>query len=146
MSNPVQIAFDLDMNKLQKVYSLQTGKNYTNAYYDIRKFMTSKGYEHRQGSVYHSIVEKTRLNVVRDIHEFQENNKWFSECVNKIDYASLEQQHDLLPDIKQNANVLVECEIEKDPTKLGEEVFKKMRGNSKNELKLDIKKDWNMER
>lgn len=108
--------------------------------------MTSKGYEHRQGSVYHSIVEKTRLNVVRDIHELQENNKWFSECVNKIDYASLEQQHDLLPDIKQNANVLVECEIEKDPTKLGEEVFKKMMGNSKNELKLDIKKDWNMER
>ena len=121
MSNPVQIAFDLDMNKLQKVYSLQTGKNYTNAYYDIRKFMTSKGYEHRQGSVYHSIVDK-------------------------IDYASLEQQHDLLPDIKQNANVLVECEIEKDPTKLGEEVFEKMMGNSKNELKLDIKKDWNMER
>lgn len=52
----------------------------------------------------------------------------------------------MLPDIKQNANVLVECKIEKDPTKLGEEVFEKMMGNSKNELKLDIKKDWNMER
>ena len=54
MSRRVQIAFDLDTNKLKDVYTKATGKTYTSAYKDIEKFMISKGYEHRQGSVYHS--------------------------------------------------------------------------------------------
>lgn len=56
MSKRVQIAFDLDTNKLKDVYTKATGKTYTSAYKDIENFMISNEYEHRQGSVYHSLV------------------------------------------------------------------------------------------
>lgn len=74
MSKRVQIAFDLDTNKLKDVYTKATGKTYTSAYKDIENFMISNEYEHRQGSVYHSLENKTRIEVVRDIKLFQKEN------------------------------------------------------------------------
>ena len=44
MSKRVQIAFDLDTNKLKDVYTKATGKTYTSAYKDIgpmSRFSTS---------------------------------------------------------------------------------------------------------
>lgn len=58
MSRRVQIAFDLDTNKLKDVYTKATGKTYTSAYKDIEKFMISKGYEHSR--VVFTIRQKRR--------------------------------------------------------------------------------------
>jgi len=49
------IHFDLNINKLKKYYP---NKNYTNAYEDIRKFLTNNGFEHIQGSGY---ISKEKL-------------------------------------------------------------------------------------
>jgi virulence-associated protein VapD len=43
------ITFDLDTTKLKTLYH---GKNYNNAYYDIRSTLSRRGFENIQGSVY----------------------------------------------------------------------------------------------
>lgn len=68
IKKPVQLAFDLSTEQLEKIYSVQTGKSYTNAYNDIRKFLEKRGYKHRQGSVYHSAVEKSHGDVITDLN------------------------------------------------------------------------------
>ena len=126
MSKRVQIAFDLDTNKLKEVYTRMTQNSYTNAYKDIQKYMLSKGYEHRQGSVYHSIKSKTRLRVVRDIKDFQKENAWFQECVNKLDYGLLEEVHDLLPEVKKDLKPIKDKSLEQNPLEKGEAVMQDM--------------------
>lgn len=126
MSRRVQIAFDLDTNKLKNVYTKETGKTYTSAYKDIEKFMISKGYKHRQGSVYHSIKNKTRLRVVRDIKLFQNENLWFQECINRLDYGELNDVHDLLPEVEDGKQPRNEKNLEINPKEKGEEYLQKM--------------------
>ena len=126
MSRRVQIAFDLDTNKLKDVYTKATGKTYTSAYKDIENFMISKGYEHRQGSVYHSIKNKTRLRVVRDIKLFQKENLWFQECINRLDYGELNKVHDLLPEIKDGKQLRNEKNVEINPLEKGQENLQNM--------------------
>lgn len=126
MSKRVQIAFDLDTNKLKDLYTKSTGKTFTGAYKDIENYMISKGYEHRQGSVYHSIEKKTRLRVVRDIKKFQKENIWFQDCINKLDYGELNNVHDLLPEVKNETPIRKDKSVEKDSIREGEDVLQKM--------------------
>jgi len=46
--------FDLNIKKLKEHYP---NSNYTEAYNDIKKFLTNNGFEHRQGSGYISKEE-----------------------------------------------------------------------------------------
>lgn len=126
MSRRVQITFDLDTNKLKDVYTKATGKTYTSAYKDIEKFMISKGYEHRQGSVYHSTEKKTRLEVVRDIKGLQKGNVWFQDCINRLDYGELNNVHDLLPEIRNEMQLRSEKSVEINPLEKGQENLQNM--------------------
>ena len=126
MSKRVQIAFDLDTNKLKDVYTKATGKTYTSAYKDIENFMISNEYEHRQGSVYHSLENKTRIEVVRDIKLFQKENLWFQECINRLDYGELNKVHDLLPEIKDGKQLRNEKNVEINPLEKGQENLQNM--------------------
>ena len=110
MSKRVQIAFDLDTNKLKDVYTKATGKTYTSAYKDIENFMISNEYEHRQGSVYHSL----------------ENNLWFQECINRLDYGELNKVHDLLPEVKDGEQRRNEKNVEINPLEKGQENLQNM--------------------
>ena len=55
-----QITFDLCQEALKKYYP----HSLTQAYYDIRRFMESHGFEHRQSSAYVSLDKMTTLDVV----------------------------------------------------------------------------------
>lgn len=55
-----QITFDLCQEALKKYYP----NSLTQAYYDIRRFMESHGFEHRQSSAYVSLDKMTTLDVV----------------------------------------------------------------------------------
>lgn len=121
----IQLAFDLDTNKLKDVYTSMTGKEYTRAYYEIRAFLKVRGYEHKQGSVYHSIEPKTRFSLLLDIKLLQRKMPWFAQCVTKLDYGELQKLHDLLPELKKQINRKQAEEMEKELSLFeGKELFK----------------------
>ena len=88
--------------------------------------MISKGYEHRQGSVYHSTEKKTRLEVVRDIKGLQKGNVWFQDCINRLDYGELNNVHDLLPEIRNEMQLRSEKSVEINPLEKGQENLQNM--------------------
>ena len=85
-----QIAFDLCQESLKKYYPL----SYTQAYYEIRRFMKNHGFEHRQSSVYVSLQKLP----------------WLSRCVNEIDAANIGVQHSLKK-VLENASRPLSIEV-----------------------------------
>ncbi len=92
----VSVYFDLDVKALKNIYEPASGHDYTNAYHEIRSFMEKEGYEHEQGSVYHSVGEKDRSEVIRTIQGLQDEKSWLKECVKKMSYARISEEHDLM--------------------------------------------------
>lgn len=92
----VSVYFDLDVKALKNIYEPASGHDYTNAYHEIRSFMEKEGYEHEQGSVYHSVGEKHRSEVIRTIQGLQDEKSWLKECVKKMSYARISEEHDLM--------------------------------------------------
>lgn len=91
----VSIYFDLDVQALKNIYEPGSGRDYTNAYHEIRSFMKKEGYEHEQGSVYHSVSEKDRSDVIRTVKALQDEKSWLKECVKKMSYARISEEHDI---------------------------------------------------
>lgn len=139
----IQIAFDMDTKKLKDIYSSQSGKDYTNAYSEIRSTMTNMGYEHAQGSVYHSLEAKSRMDVLTDTKQLMKELPWFGECVNKLDYGQLPVIHDLMPEVKEQKEQTLAYKMEKDMPD-GDEVLKQMFKESSRPKKKD--RFWNKER
>lgn len=134
----IQLAFDLDTNKLKEVYSTQTGKNYNNAYNVIRRFLEKREYQHCQGTVYHSNIGKTRADIITDLKLLQEENSWFGQCVNKIDYGEISELHDLLPEINNRAKEIQTKELKQSPEQIGEKFLQNIFDND-NSLSVDYK-------
>ena len=80
-----QISFDLRQESLKRYYP----QNPTQAYHDIRRFMESHGFEHRQSSVYVSLDKLTTLDVVSLTEQLAMALPWLSRCVNEIDVANI---------------------------------------------------------
>lgn len=91
----VSVYFDLDVQALKNIYEPASGHDYTNAYHEIRSFMKKEGYEHEQGSVYHSVSEKDRSDVIRTVKALQDEKSWLKECVKKMSYARISEEHDI---------------------------------------------------
>lgn len=105
-----QIAFDLCQESLKRSYP----QSYTQAYYDIRRFMKDHGFEHRQSSVYVSLDRLTTLDVIRLMEQLAAEFPWLSRCVNKIDVADIGAQHSLKK-VLENASRPLSVEREKFP-------------------------------
>ncbi|MCI8364227.1 MAG: hypothetical protein HFG34_04695 [Eubacterium sp.] len=120
----VSVYFDLDVQSLKDIYEPLSGNHYTNAYYEIRSFMEKQGYEHEQGSVYHSAGEKNKADVIRTIKGLQEEKPWMKDCVNKMSYARISEEHDLTG-ILQDVEELARNGLGKEPGL--EDIFKKQR-------------------
>ena len=105
-----QIAFDLCQESLKRSYP----QSYTQAYYDIRRFMKDHGFEHRQSSVYVSQNRLTTLDVVSLMEQLAAEFPWLSRCVNKIDVADIGAQHSLKK-VLENASRPLSVEREKFP-------------------------------
>ena len=101
-----QIAFDLCQESLKKYYPL----SYTQAYYEIRRFMKNHGFEHRQSSVYVSLQKLTTLDVVDLMEQMATELPWLSRCVNEIDAANIGVQHSLKK-VLENASRPLSIEV-----------------------------------
>lgn len=102
-----QISFDLRQESLKQYYP----QNPTQAYYDIRRFMESHGFEHRQSSVYVSLDKLTTLDVVNLTEQLAMALPWLSRCVNEIDVANIGVQHSLKK-VLENASRPLSVELE----------------------------------
>ena len=105
-----QISFDLRQESLKRYYP----QNPTQAYHDIRRFMESHGFEHRQSSVYVSLDKLTTLDVVSLTEQLAMALPWLSRCVNEIDVANIGVQHSLKK-VLENASRSVPMELEAVP-------------------------------
>ena len=105
-----QISFDLRQESLKRYYP----QNPTQAYHDIRRFMESHGFEHRQSSVYVSLDKLTTLDVVSLTKQLAVALPWLSRCVNEIDVANIGAQHSLKK-VLENAARPLSLELEKFP-------------------------------
>lgn len=102
-----QISFDLRQESLKRYYP----QNPTQAYHDIRRFMESHGFEHRQSSVYVSLDKLTTLDVVSLTEQLAVALPWLSRCVNEIDVANIGVQHSLKK-VLENASRSLSVELE----------------------------------
>jgi len=102
-----QITFDLCQEALKKYYP----HSLTQAYYDIRRFMESHGFEHRQSSAYVSLDKMTTLDVVSLAEQLAMALPWLSRCVNEIDVANIGVQHSLKK-VLENASRPLSVELE----------------------------------
>lgn len=100
------INFDLDTRKLKTLYP---GGDYHAAYYDLRRFFASHGFEHRQGSGYLSQAKLTSADIYDLMDDLSQAFPWLGSCTNKIDVTNISQQHDLLELLRPSAPDLAEA-------------------------------------
>lgn len=86
------INFDLDTKALKKYYP---GKNYRHAYTDIKKFMESEGFLHRQWSGYNSKEKLSMQDIQMITKKLSKTFPWLKKCVNRFDVTDIGEQHDL---------------------------------------------------
>jgi len=92
--------FDLNTKKLKEYYP---NKNYTEAYNDIKKFLTNNGFSHRQGSGYISKKEMSTAKVTKIIEKLNINCSWLYTCCKTLDYYDVGKEHSGL-EILENLN------------------------------------------
>lgn len=139
----VSVYFDLDVKALKNIYEPASGHDYTNAYHEIRSFMEKEGYEHEQGSVYHSVGEKDRSEVIRTIQGLQDEKSWLKECVKKMSYARISEEHDLMG-VLQDMGELSRNGMERVPDL--KDIFDKQRKESQTPTKNRKHKRINLDR
>jgi len=105
------IHFDLDINKLKEHYP---NKNYTNAYEDIRKFLTNNGFEHKKDSDYISKEKIKPYEVEYIIQDLTKQYTWLKACCKKFESFIYrpEDRLDLLKTINETiTSPIIEKEI-----------------------------------
>lgn len=103
------INFDLDTKKLKKFYSNNL-LGYRKAYKDIKKFMESNGFEHRQWSGYISKENLSNYELAFIVAKLSNEFPWLKKCVNKFDVTNIAAQYDLT-DIIDKPNKILEKTI-----------------------------------
>ncbi|HEX8121449.1 MAG TPA: hypothetical protein VF549_09315 [Solirubrobacteraceae bacterium] len=86
------IAFDLDLNLLKEHYP---GNTHTQGYYDIRKFLETKGFGHQQGSVYFGDENVDAVHTVVTVQQMAAAYPWLPMCVKDIRMLRIEENNDL---------------------------------------------------
>lgn len=74
------ISFDLEQKALDKYYS----KSRRNAYRELGNFLYQNGYEHKEGSVYHSIKNQKPIEFFNMIEELNKQLPWVKDCVKEM--------------------------------------------------------------
>ncbi len=93
------IVFDLDTQMLQQLYS---SSSWNNAYADIRSFLTSRGFEWRQGSTYFGDDTVDAVKCVTVIQKLSRKYPWFEPAVRDIRMLRIEDNNDLMPALKED--------------------------------------------
>ena len=72
------IHFDMDTKALEKYYPKESWRM---AYDDVRGFLEQRGFEHEQGSGYHSVKPMTQAEAVDVLEEMINEYPWLNKCV-----------------------------------------------------------------
>jgi len=90
------IAFDLDTDILAQTYG---SPSHNNAYADIRRFLTDRGFTWQQGSVYFGDPARgvDAVRCVLTVQELSRQYEWFSASVRDIRMLRIEDNNDLRP-------------------------------------------------
>lgn len=97
--------FDLDTHRLKEYYS---GKNYRQAYGDLRRFFKHHQFSHRQGSGYISDTKLATADIYDLMDELSQTLPWMGVCVNKIDVTNIGRQHDLTELLKPAEDIEID--------------------------------------
>ena len=90
------IIFDLDTESLKNAYP---NASYTNAYTDIRGFLTARGFHWVQGSGYFGDDTVDAVRCVLTVQKLSRKYPWFKASVRDIRMLRIEENNDLLPTI-----------------------------------------------
>ena len=90
------LAFDLDTTVLQQAYP---GPSWNNAYGDIRKTLTSLGFDWQQGNVYFGGPQITAVQCVLASQKLSATYAWFKPSVRDFRMLRIEEMNDLGPAI-----------------------------------------------
>lgn len=91
------INFDLDTNQLKYIYSNSSGKDYTNAYKELKAFFKKEDFEWRQRSCYISNNELSIVDVASLVKKVRKTFPWLVPCTKKLDVTNIGRQFDLTP-------------------------------------------------
>ena len=93
------ITFDMDTESLRETYP---NSSYTNAYTDIRNYLTSRGFEWKQGSVYFGDDTVDAVKCVRIVDKLSRKFPWFKSSVRDIRMLRIEENNDLMPVVQDD--------------------------------------------
>jgi virulence-associated protein VapD len=87
------IVFDFDTNTLEQTYP---NISWRNAYTDVRQYLTSRGFEWKQGSTYFGDDTVDAVRCVRIVQLLSKKFEWFKPSVKDIRMLRIEENNDLL--------------------------------------------------
>ncbi|MCU6762999.1 Uncharacterised protein [uncultured Roseburia sp.] len=86
------INFDLDTIALQIYYPKS---DWHNAYYDVRAYFERNGFEHIQGSGYHSHKAMSEAKAMTVIYQMTKEFPWLNECVGICTISDVPELYDI---------------------------------------------------
>ena len=86
------INFDLDTNALKIYY---TEGDWRNAYHDVRNFFKKNGFEHIQGSGYHTLMPMSEPDVMTIVYRMTKRFPWINYCVSVCTLADVSESFDI---------------------------------------------------
>lgn len=86
------INFDLDTRALRGYYPKG---DWHNAYYDVRSYFEKKGFEHIQGSGYHSMKAMSEAKAMAVIYRMTKEIPWLNSCVSVCTISDVTKLYDI---------------------------------------------------
>ncbi len=86
------IVFDFDTEMLQQLYP---NTSWNNAYADVRNYLTSRGFEWKQGSACFGDEAVDAVRCVRVVQRMAKKFDWFAPSVRDIRMLRIEENNDL---------------------------------------------------
>ena len=86
------IVFDFDTETFEKLYP---DTSWRNAYSDVRMYLTTHGFEWKQGSTYFGDDAVDAVRCVRAVQKLVKKFDWFRPSVRDIQMLRIEENNDL---------------------------------------------------
>jgi virulence-associated protein VapD len=96
------IHFDLDTKALETYYPKSSWRS---AYEDIKLFLKIKGFEHEQGSGYHSMAPMSQAEAVRVLDQLLVAHPWLHKCVRVCTVADIPEMFDFSTMFDKDADI-----------------------------------------
>ena len=87
------IVFDFDTETLKQLYP---NPSWNNAYYDVRSYLTTRGFDCKQGSTYFGDDSVDAIRCVRVVQKLSAKFPWFKPAIRDIRMLRIEENNDLM--------------------------------------------------